>query len=197
MIAIGYQSIRLTAKKTWKIINELRGKSKKSVKPSIVIDNKKITDRRIIANHFNNYFNSIASKLNESIVTMDVSDSKLQTFEDFLMPSNKNSLFRDDCSAEELLDIMSQLDNNKASDIPIRVIKKTAHLICPVLADYFNILMAEGTFPDVLKVGRVTPIFKKGNLEEVGNYRPVSTLPIFGKIFEKVLYSRIYNFALS
>ena len=57
--------------------------------------------------------------------------------------------------------------------------------------------MAEGTFPDVLKVGRVTPIFKKGNLEEVGNYRPVSTLPVFGKIFEKVMYSRIYEFALS
>ena len=36
-------------KKTWQIINELRGKSKKSIKPSIVIDNKKITDRRIIA----------------------------------------------------------------------------------------------------------------------------------------------------
>ena len=54
-----------------------------------------------------------------------------------------------------------------------------------------------GTFPDVLKVGRVTPVFKKGNPEDVGNYRPVSTLPIFGKIFEKVMYSRIYNFALS
>ena len=57
--------------------------------------------------------------------------------------------------------------------------------------------MAEGTFPDVLKVSRVTPVFKKGNPEDVGNYRPVSTLPIFGKIFEKVMYSRIYNFALS
>ena len=57
--------------------------------------------------------------------------------------------------------------------------------------------MAGGTFPDVLKVGKVTPIFKKGNVEDVGNYRPVSTLPIFGKIFEKVIYTRIYDFALS
>ena len=57
--------------------------------------------------------------------------------------------------------------------------------------------MADGIFPDVLKVGKVTPIFKKGNLEDIGNYRPVSTLPIFGKIFEKVIYSRIYSFALS
>ena len=57
--------------------------------------------------------------------------------------------------------------------------------------------MAEGYFPDILKVGKVTPIFKKGCIEEVGNYRPVSTLPIFGKLFEKVIYSRIYRFAQS
>ena len=113
------------------------------------------------------------------------------------MPTNKSSIFLDDCSEAELLEIISKLDNNKSSDIPIRVIKKAAHVICPAMSAYFNVLMAEGTFPDVLKVGKVTPIFKKGNLEDVGNYRPVSTLPIFGKIFEKVIYSRIYNFALS
>ena len=54
--------------------------------------------------------------------------------------------------------------------------------------------MRRGTFPDELKVGVITPIHKKGPKDDVGNYRPISTLPIFGKIFEKVLYSRIYNF---
>ena len=182
-------------KKTWQIINELRGKSKKALKPSIVIDNKKITERRVIANEFNKYFNSIAAKLNESITSL--SDSNFSSFEEFLMPSNESSIFLDDCSVTELLDIIKQFDNNKSSDIPIRVIKKSAHIICPYLCVYFNLFMATGHFPDVLKVGKVTPIFKKGNLEEIGNYRPVSTLPIFGKIFEKVIYSRIYNFALS
>ena len=95
------------------------------------------------------------------------------------------------------MEIISQLENGKSSDIPIRVIKKSAHIICPVLAQHFNKLMMTGVFPDVLKVGKITPIFKKGNQEDVGNYRPVSTLPIFGKIFEKVIYSRIYSFALS
>ena len=184
-------------KKTWQIINELRGKSKKPMKPSIVIDNKKITDRRIIANEFNKYFNSIASQLNESITNVELSGSRLPSFDDYLLPSNRKSIFLNDCSEAELLEIISDLDNNKSSDIPIRVIKKSAHVICPILSRYFNILMAEGTFPDVLKIGKVTPIFKKGNAEDVGNYRPVSTLPIFGKIFEKVIYTRIYNFAIS
>ena len=182
-------------KKTWQVINELRGKSKKIIKPTIVIDNQKITDRRIIANQFNKYFNSIASKLNETI--SDLSDSQFSSFEEFLMPSNKNSIFLNDCSPAELLEIVKELDNNKSSDIPIRVIKKSAHVICPYLSSYFNHYMTIGHFPDNLKVGKVTPIFKKGNTEDVGNFRPVSTLPIFGKIFEKVIYRRIYDFALS
>ena len=182
-------------KKTWQVINELRGKSKKIIKPSIVIDNQKITDRRIIANQFNKYFSSIASKLNETI--SDLSDSQFSSFEEFLMPSNKNSIFLNDCSPAELLEIVKELDNSKSSDIPIRVIKKSAHVICPYLSLYFNHYMTIGHFPDNLKVGKVTPIFKKGNTEDVGNFRPVSTLPIFGKIFEKVIYRRIYDFALS
>ena len=88
-------------------------------------------------------------------------------------------------------------ENNKSSDIPIRVIKKSAHVFVEKLSEYFNILMKAGIFPDELKIGKVTPVFKKGNPELFGNYRPISTLPIFGKIFEKILYSRIYKYAIS
>ena len=51
-----------------------------------------------------------------------------------------------------------------------------------------------GLFPDILKTSKITPIYKKGSRELIENYRPVSTLPIFGKIFEKVIYSRLYRF---
>ena len=184
-------------KKTWQIINELRGKCKQNIKPLFVIDNKRITDRRIIANEFNKYFNSIATKLNDSIIDIKIGDSKIQSFEDYLNPANKFSIFLEDCSPQEIMKIISDFENGKASDVPIRVIKRTAHVICPILAKYFNQSMSDGVFPGVLKVGKVTPIFKKGSSEDVGNYRPVSTLPIFGKIFEKIIYTRIYNFAIS
>ena len=62
---------------------------------------------------------------------------------------------------------------------------------------YFNILMKTGIFPDALDLGKATPVFKNGNPEVLGNYRPVSTVPIFGKIFLKVVYSRIYKYAVS
>ena len=57
--------------------------------------------------------------------------------------------------------------------------------------------MDEGYFPKVLKIGKITPIYKKDNPQELRNYRPVSVLPIFGKIFEKVIYSRLYSFMTS
>ena len=184
-------------KKTWQIINEFRGKTKPTIKPSFVIDNEKITNRRVISNKFNEYFNSIASKLNDTLTTSPIAESKFSTFEDFLAPSVSNSIYLEDCDPSELLKLISDLDNNKASDIPIKVVKKCAHIIAPIVSQYFNLHMKSGTFPDVLKVGKITPIFKKGNQEEFGNYRPVSTLPIFGKLFEKVIYSRIYSYAQS
>ena len=49
-------------------------------------------------------------------------------------------------------------------------------------------------FPDDLKTGKITPIYKKDNAELLENYRPISTLPIFGKLFEKIIYSRLYSF---
>ena len=57
--------------------------------------------------------------------------------------------------------------------------------------------MAQGHFPNKLKLAKITPIFKKGNAELLENYRPVSILPIFGKIFEKVIYTRLYSFLTS
>ena len=83
--------------------------------------------------------------------------------------------------------------DGKSSDIPIKLIKNCAPVITPLLKKYFNNLMQTGEFPDSLKVGKITPVFKKGNQEEFENYRPISTLPIFGKIFEKVVYARLYD----
>ena len=176
-------------KKTWEIINQIRGKCKKSMKPQFLINNEKIIERRVIANQFNKYFVSLAPKLNESI-----SLKPINTFRDFLPPPIMNSMFLDDCTAEEISKIISELKNGKSSDIPISVIKKCSSIISPILAHHINFLMKIGEFPDQLKLGKITPIFKKGNEELMENYRPISTLPIFGKIFEKVIYTRLYNY---
>ena len=58
--------------------------------------------------------------------------------------------------------------------------------------------MQQGIFPDILKVGRITPVYKnKGSKQLFENHRPISILPIFGKIFEKLIYTRLYDFLTS
>ena len=54
--------------------------------------------------------------------------------------------------------------------------------------------MANGVFPDKLKIARVTRIFKKGNNTLVTNYRPISVLPCFSKLLEHIMYNRLYKF---
>ena len=194
---IKYQNFKFSEasgnpKKTWELINQIRGKSKNIIKPEFVINNKRIIERRVIADEFNKYFVSLASKLNDE----NISESP-NTFRDFLPPGNMQSIFMEECSGPEIEEIISEMQNGKSSDIPISVIKKCSKVISPILASHFNYLISIGKFPDELKTGKITPIHKKEDEQLLQNYRPISTLPIFWKIFEKIIYSRLYSFFTS
>ena len=183
-------------KKTWEVINAIRGKSKKSMRPQFKIDGVRVTERRIIANKFNQYFASIASKMNENNES-GIRLEPLPKFTDFISKQNSKSIYMSECTEDEISKIISELQNGKASDFPIHVIKKLSHILSPVLKHHYNFLMNKGHFPTILKIGKISPIYKKDDEELLENYRPVSTLPIFGKIFEKVIYSRLYGFLAS
>lgn len=191
------QEVKGDSKKTWRIINQLRGKVTKTLKPQFVIDNKRITERRTIVNAFNNYFTTIASKMNEKTDADSKNSENNQNFKKFMPENNPKTIFLSDCNHTEIEQIIKELQNGKASDIPISVIKKSSPIITPHLVKHFNHLMNTGVFPDRLKLAKVTPIYKKGNEELLENYRPVSILPIFGKIFEKIIYKRLYSFFTS
>ena len=51
-----------------------------------------------------------------------------------------------------------------------------------------------GQFPSEWKKANVAPVFKKGGKQFVKNYRPISLLPITGKIFERLLYTQMFEF---
>ena len=63
-----------------------------------------------------------------------------------------------------------------------------------ILKHIFNISLAKGVFPDKLKIARLTPIFKKGQSTLVTNYKPISVLPGFSKLLERIMYNRLYKF---
>ena len=62
-----------------------------------------------------------------------------------------------------------------------------------ILFHVFKVSIKQGIFPDSLKIAKVTPIFKSGAKDNVSNYRPISILPVFSKVLEKIMYNRVYN----
>ena len=89
------------------------------------------------------------------------------------------------------------LDSSKSTGIdgiPIKYIKMAATVITPKLTQLFNICIKKGYFPQALKIAETVPIFKKGNRENCCNYRPISILIPFAKIFEKCLHEQFNKF---
>ena len=63
----------------------------------------------------------------------------------------------------------------------------------PLKLIFENILISSSC-PDVWNLANVTPIFKKGDKQSIVNYRPISLLPIYGKIFEKIIFNNLYSY---
>jgi hypothetical protein len=80
-------------------------------------------------------------------------------------------------------------------EIPTKVLKSCTKTISSPLAYICNLALASGIFPSRLKFSMVKPIFKKRNKTSMSNYRPISLLPSFPEIFEKVIYeyTRLYQ----
>ena len=66
-------------------------------------------------------------------------------------------------------------------------------VVLPLHIIFINIL-STSIYPDTWKLANVTPIFKKGDKQLINNYRPISLLPICGKIFEKIIFNNLYNY---
>ena len=97
----------------------------------------------------------------------------------------------------EVLKAIDSLQTNKAIgdfDIPIKLIKMCKLQLSPLMLLIINKSFATGTFPDILKLAKVKPLYKKNDQTSMGNYRPVSILSSFSKIIEKIMKTRLISF---
>ena len=102
-----------------------------------------------------------------------------------------------DFSEDDIMKVIQKLDPNKAhghDNISIRMIKICGKSICKPLRKIFEECLRTGTFPLEWKRGNVAPIFKKGDKQIYKNYQPVSLLPIFGKILERLIFEEMFAF---
>ena len=102
-----------------------------------------------------------------------------------------------DFSENDIMKGVQKLDPNKAhgqDNISICMIKICGKSICIPLCKIFDECLRTGTSRLEWKKGNVVPIFEKGEKQIYKNYRPVSLLPIFGKILERLIFEEMFPF---
>ena len=100
-------------------------------------------------------------------------------------------------SASQVTKIMKKLLNGKATGvhgIPNKALKDSTDIIAPSLIDIFNFSVETKVFPNEMKVGKVAPVYKSEEIDDLNNYRPISVLPTAARVFEKILYIQIYDY---
>ena len=98
--------------------------------------------------------------------------------------------------AGEVYDVIKNFKNKCTRDTKISSLKlaNTSYNFTSTLACIINKSFQEGTFPEQMKLARVTPIHKEGSKTNVDNYRPISLLNSFSKIYEKLMHTRLLEF---
>ena len=141
-----------------------------------------IANPKDIAQVFNNYFANIAANIDGEIPQTRKSPL------DYLGEKCEQTFFLSPTDSVEVQSIISELKKGKSVgpfSIPCTFLKMLNQPISPLLAILINESFLTGIFPDKLKIAKVIAIHKKGATDDPSNYRPISLLSVFSKIFEK------------
>ena len=179
------------SRKAWIGINSLLNRHKKQQNTIFLEDNGFISDPMQVTNKFNNFFLTIADKLNSKIV------KKNNKFQDYLNNPNKSRFCLKETTPDEIVKIINHLDSKKSSDIyniSPDIVKLSSQVVADSLAIIFNRCIQEGNFPDHMKLAKRIPIHKGDSVLSVANYRPISLLPIFSKIMERLIYDQFMEY---
>ena len=181
-------------KKTWSILNNIMGRNtkRKNTLPTTFFDDKKsYSSPSDIANQFNSFFTGIGPSLANKIPSSTIPPTH------YLKNHISNSIFLAPVTPEEILDLTKLLKDGKSAgpdDIDPGIAKLSLPIIAKPLAHIFNLSITSGIVPTQLKQAKVIPIHKSNDPSQFTNYRPISVLPAFSKLLEKIMYNRVISF---
>ena len=181
---------------TWNILNSLikKGLKKSEYPDHFNTENKpNISTLQEIVNEFNDYFINVGSNLANEIVDPPNKDG----VDENIIDSNSNTIFLTKIEEKELINVVNKFKNKRSTDcddIDMSLIKNIIIYIAKPLTHICNQSFQTGIFPNRMKTAKVIPIFKNGSKHIFSNYRPISLLPQFSKILEKLFAHRLEDF---
>ena len=190
-----FEQYSTNSRKQWQMLNSLLNRQKaKSRKIKLKNENGDIISSPTeVAEHFNHYFSTIADKLKEQTTDNDIHS---HNYRSTLRDPCINSIYLTPSHPLEINETIAALKLKSTSDTNIGALQAAAEIpsFTHVLTDIINTSFNQGIFPTQLKLAKVIPIHKTGDKMDATNYRPISLLSSFSKIFEKLMHSRVYNF---
>ena len=181
--------ILILLQKHWFILNRFLYNKKIPAVPPLLVDGTFISDFCEKANLFNNFFASICTPIKNN--------SRLPPF----VYKTRSTRIHSFCATnKDILSIINSLNSSKAhgyDNISIKMIKICNEAVTIPLKIIFEESLKKGIFPDIRKKGNIISAHKKEDKTLINNDHPISLLPIFGKIFERVIYNSLFNYFLS
>ena len=182
----------------WQLINELsmrKNKKKTSIKSLKNKNGETLSAPNEIADCLNEHFGSVGKEMAEKFENCenDVVNDPLE----YVCVEQTESMYLYETDEYEIMRLISSLQAGKAcgyDHISNKIVKETSNVIVPYLTKLFNSCMNQGVFPNAYKVAQVTPLFKGGDTENLNSYRPISLLPVLGKLLEKIISVRTIKF---
>ena len=176
-------------KQAWKNINSLLGRQNK---PTIVNELKlgenSVTNSRDITEGFNDYFSNIGPNLASKMNTQNFN------FETYVKNIESKFAAFQPVTANHVNQLVTGHSSNKATGISCKIIKIASPTISYSLTHIFNEAITLSLFPDEWKTARVISLYKNGQRNVAGHYRPISVLLAISKIMEKILYDQLYSY---
>lgn len=168
-------------KQKWNFANNLINKSAKTcVLPDRANDYELASD-----------FNNIFTNVNQNTVHND-----LKNYQRYIIPCITSFVFLDinNFDVIDALNSFSKLDSFDFDGICFRYLKLIALNNIEFITNFINLSFTTCSFPRSLKQATITPIYKSGGKNNLTNYRPISILPAFSKIIEKIIAKRMFDF---
>ena len=179
-------------KQIWKTINTIINPKKDlSHNKKFLINNQSVDNPKHIADSFNNFFTNIGSNLASKIPTCS---DDIYTF---LGTSSSNTAAFLPTDIYEINKLITNLKQDSApglDGITSGMIKLASPYISHILVLLVNATINTGIFPSRLKQAKITPIYKDGSTDSITNYRPISVLNCFSKIYENIINDRLLSF---
>ena len=180
-------------KQTWSILRSATNMNSciSPVPDYFHINGVKNSQKANISEQFNKYFVNIGKEVSNNV------PQSLSSYSDYIGQIQEHSFFFDPIEPYDVSVITSKLKSKNSKghdDISTKLVKKSINHISEPLSHIINQSISLGIVPKNMKIAKVVPIFKSGDKHIFNNYRPISILPAFSKILEKIVANKLMKF---